>query len=351
MVLAFVRPRSVLMLIKIKRGWEIPERMATPEDLVVNRRRLLKGAGALALSGALASCGPASNTTVSSGGSEGESPSSTPPTPDPTASLYPAKRNAAYTLDRAVTPEQIVTNYCNYYEFGTEKDDPSRYAGELPIRPWEISFEGMVEQPKKIDMDDLIKAMPVEERLYRHRCVEAWSFAAPWSGFPMKALIDFAKPTSSAKYVVMKSFMNPSVAYAQKEFWVPWPYTEGLTVEEATNDLAFIVTGAYGKPLKKQNGAPIRLATPWKYGFKSTKGIQRFIFTDQRPVTYWMALGPSEYGFWANVNPEVPHPRWSQASEELLGTGSRVPTQLYNGYGEEVAHLYEGIDPRERQFM
>jgi len=215
----------------------------------------------------------------------------------------------------------------------------------------EVSFEGMVEQPKKIDMDDLIKTMPIEERLYRHRCVEAWSFAAPWSGFPMKALMDFAKPTSSAKYVVMKSFMNPAVAFAQKEFWVPWPYTEGLTIEEAMNDMAFMVTGAYGKPLKKQNGAPIRLATPWKYGFKSTKGIQRFIFTDQRPVTYWMALGPSEYGFWANVNPEVSHPRWSQASEELLGTGSRVPTQLYNGYGEEVAHLYGGIDPKERQFM
>jgi sulfoxide reductase catalytic subunit YedY len=338
------------MLIKIKRGWEIPERMATPEDLVFDRRRLLKGAGALALAGALANCGPASNTQTST--SSGGEPTPGEPAPPPsTTSLYPAKRNAAYTLDRAVTPEEIVTNYCNYYEFGSEKDDPARYAGILPIRPWEVSFEGMVEQPKKIDMDDLIKTMPIEERLYRHRCVEAWSFAAPWSGFPMKALMDFAKPTSSAKYVVMKSFMNPAVAFAQKEFWVPWPYTEGLTIEEAMNDMAFMVTGAYGKPLKKQNGAPIRLATPWKYGFKSTKGIQRFIFTDQRPVTYWMALGPSEYGFWANVNPEVSHPRWSQASEELLGTGSRVPTQLYNGYGEEVAHLYGGIDPKERQFM
>jgi len=193
--------------------------------------------------------------------------------------------------------------------------------------------------------------MPIEERLYRHRCVEAWSFAAPWTGFPMKALIDLAKPTSSARYVVMKTFMNPAIAFAQKEFWVPWPYTEGLTIEEATNDMAFMVTGAYGRPLRKQNGAPIRLATPWKYGFKSVKGIQRFIFTDQRPVTYWMALGPSEYGFWANVNPQVPHPRWSQASEEVLGTGMRVPTILYNGYGEEVAHLYGGLVPAERQFM
>ena len=156
----------------------------------------------------------------------------------------------------------------------------------------------------------------------------------------MKALIDYAKPTSSAIYVEMKSFMSPAVAHAQREFWVPWPYTEGLTMEEATHDLAFIVTGAYGKPLKKQNGSPIRLAAPWKYGIKSIKGIQRFIFTDRRPNTYWMALGPSEYGFWANVNPEVPHPRWSQQTEEVLGTGRRVPTLLYNGYGEEVAGLY-----------
>jgi len=340
------------MLIKIRRSWEIPERMATPEALVFNRRGLLKGAGALALTGALANCGPASDTqTVSSSGPGEPPPSAAPETPDLTQSLYPATRNPAYTLDRALTSEEIVTNYCNYYEFGSDKDDPSRYAGALPIRPWEVSFEGMVEEPRKIGIDDLIKAMPVEERLYRHRCVEAWSFAAPWSGFAMKALMEFAKPTSSARYVVMKSFMNPAVAFAQKEFWVPWPYTEGLTIEDATNEMAFMVTGAYGKPLMKQNGAPIRLVTPWKYGFKSTKGIQRFIFTDVRPNTYWMALGPSEYGFWANVNPEMPHPRWSQASEEVLGTGRRVPTLLYNGYGDEVAQLYANMPAGERQFM
>jgi sulfoxide reductase catalytic subunit YedY len=312
------------MLIKIKRSWEIPERLVTPEALVFNRRGLLKGAGALALAGALSNCGPASDTQTVSSGSEPPAPE----TPDPTVSMYPASRNPAYTLDRALTPEEFVTNYCNYYEFGAEKDDPSRYAGVLPTRPWEISFEGMVEQPRKIGIDELIKAMPIEERLYRHRCVEAWSFAAPWSGFPMKALVDLAKPTSSAKYVVMKSFMNPSVAPAQREFWVPWPYTEGLTIEEATHDMAFMVTGAYGKPLKKQNGAPIRLAAPWKYGFKSAKGIQRFIFTDVRPNTYWMALGPSEYGFWANVNPEVPHPRWSQSSEEVPSAGQQCPRSL-----------------------
>jgi len=330
------------MLIKIRRSWEIPERMATPEALVMNRRGVLKGAGVIAAAGALSSCGPASNTRTSSG-------PTTPDAPDPNAGLYPSKRNAAFTIDRDVTPEEIVTAYNNYYEFGPEKDDPNRYAGRLPIRPWEISIEGMVDKPLKTDFDSLLKEMPLEERLYRHRCVETWSFAAPWTGFPMKALIDFAKPTSNAKYVVMKSFMNPEVAEAQNEFWVPWPYTEGLTLEEATNDLAFMVTGAYGNPLRKQNGAPLRLATPWKYGFKSTKGIQRFIFTDERPMTYWMALGPTEYGFWANVNPNVPHPRWSQSSEEILGTGNRVPTQIYNGYGEQVAMLYANL-PNERLF-
>ena len=330
------------MLIKIRRSWEIPERMATPEALVMNRRGVLKGAGVIAAAGALSSCGPASNTRTSSG-------PTTPDAPDPNAGLYPSKRNAAFTIDRDVTPEEIVTAYNNYYEFGPEKDDPNRYAGRLPIRPWEISIEGMVDKPLKTDFDSLLKEMPLEERLYRHRCVETWSFAAPWTGFPMKALIDFAKPTSNAKYVVMKSFMNPEVAEAQNEFWVPWPYTEGLTLEEATNDLAFMVTGAYGNPLRKQNGAPLRLATPWKYGFKSTKGIQRFIFTDERPMTYWMALGPTEYGFWANVNPNVPHPRWSQSSEEILGTGNRVPTQIYNGYGEQVAMLYANM-PNERLF-
>jgi sulfoxide reductase catalytic subunit YedY len=332
------------MLIKIKRGWELPERIATPEALVMNRRAALKTAGVAALAGVLAGCDRGQQEQgagVPQAGAEG---------PDPNASLYPPKRNAAYTLDRDVTSEEIVTSYNNYYEFGTDKYDPVRNAHVLPIRPWEISFEGMVEKPFKTDFDTMLKAMPLEERLYRHRCVETWSFAAPWSGFPMKALLDYAKPASGAKYVVMKSWMNPGVAPAQSQVWVPWPYTEGLTIEEASNDLTFIVTGAYGKPLPKQNGAPLRLAAPWKYGFKSTKGIQRFIFTDERPQTYWMALGAREYGFWANVNPEVPHPRWSQASEEILGTGNRVPTLLYNGYGDQVASLYANM-PDERLFM
>ena len=334
------------MLIRIKPNWELPERIVTPEHLVMNRRGLLKTAGVLAAAGALAGCDQSniSQTTPAAKTAANEA--------DPTASLYPVKRNETYQAGpgRDITPEQIVAGYNNYYEFGVEKDDPALYADRLPIRPWEISFEGLVEKPFKTDFDTLIKAMPLEERVYRHRCVETWAFVAPWSGFAMKALVDYAKPASGAKYVVMKSWMNTQVAPAQTQVWVPWPYTEGLTIEEATNDLTFIVTGAYGKPLPKQNGAPLRLHTPWKYGFKSAKGIQRIIFTDQRPQTYWMALGPTEYGFWANVNPQVPHPRWSQASEEILGTGQRVPTQLYNGYGEQVASLYSSL-PNERLYM
>ena len=335
------------MLIKVKPSWAMAERLVTPEAVVMNRRGLLKGAGAAAIAGALAGCDQ-QTARAPAGGSPQTAAAANEP--DPSSSLYPVKRNGAYVVDREITPERIVTGYNNYYEFGVEKDDPAYYAGKLPIRPWEISFEGMVDKPFKTDVDTLFKAMPLEERVYRHRCVETWAFAAPWSGFAMKALVDYAKPASSAKYVVMKSWVNTEVAPAQNQVWVPWPYTEGLTIEEATNDLAFLVTGAYGKPLAKQNGSPLRLVTPWKYGFKSAKGIQRFIFTDERPRTYWMALGPSEYGFWANVNPQVPHPRWSQASEEILGTGQRVPTQIFNGYGEQVASIYSALEG-ERLFM
>jgi sulfoxide reductase catalytic subunit YedY len=202
----------------------------------------------------------------------------------------------------------------------------------------------MVEAPQEIGIDDLIRKMPLEERLYRHRCVEAWSMAISWSGFPLAKLVELAKPLSSAKYVRMETFLDPSVAPAQKQSWYPWPYVEGLTIAEASNELAFLVTGAYGKPVSKVQGAPLRLAVPWKYGFKSIKSIVRFNFTDQRPKTYWEALQASEYGFWANVNPQVPHPRWSQATEELIGRNERRPTLIFNGYGDYVADLYRGLE-------
>jgi sulfoxide reductase catalytic subunit YedY len=186
--------------------------------------------------------------------------------------------------------------------------------------------------------------MPLEERLYRHRCVEAWSMAIPWSGFPLGKLVELAKPLGSATYLCMETFLDPSAASGQRATWYPWPYVEGLTMAEATNELAFLVTGAYGKPVSKQQGAPLRLAVPWKYGFKSIKSITRFSFTDQRPKSFWEALQGAEYGFWANINPEVSHPRWSQASEELIGTGERRPTLLFNGYGDYVADIYKGLD-------
>jgi methionine sulfoxide reductase catalytic subunit len=262
--------------------------------------------------------------------------------PDPTADLYPAKRNELYRLDRPVTDEKQVENYNNFYEFGTDKDI-AEDAQALKIRPWTVTIDGLVEKPTTIAFDDLIRKMPLEERLYRHRCVEAWSMAVPWTGFPLKALVDFARPLGAAKYVQMQTFKDTSVASGQKQFWYPWPYTEGLTMAEAANDMTFMVTGAYGKPIAKSNGAPLRLATPWKYGFKSVKSIVKLSFTDKRPVTFWEKLASNEYGFWANVNPAVPHPRWSQASERVLGTGERRPTLIWNGYGEFVAAMYDGL--------
>jgi len=337
------------MLIKIKRGWELPEAAATPEDVFLRRRSLLKAAAAgpilLAGTGLLAACDDSANADQDAAALQQLAEAET----DPSAHLYPLKQNMRFRLDREVTPEELATTYNNYYEFGSSKNVWQK-AQALPIRPWTVSITGMVEKPMEIGVDDLLAKMPLEERLYRHRCVEAWSMAVPWGGFPMKALVDFAKPLSSAKYVKLISFNNPEIATGQRATWYPWPYVEGLSIEEATNELAFIGTGLYGKPMPKQNGAPLRLVAPWKYGFKSTKGLVTFEFTDQRPVSFWEEIQAREYGFWANVNPEVPHPRWSQATERVLGSDERVPTQLYNGYGEFVAHLYEGMEG-ERLFM
>ena len=326
------------MLIKRRRGWELPESAATPERLFNDRRRLLKGlaAGPILLSAGMAGLPRAGL------GAEGD---------DPSAGLYPVARNDAYAAGegRTVTDERIVTTYNNYYEFGSHKQI-WQAAQKLPIRPWTVTLDGMVEQEQQIGVDDLLGRMPLEERVYRHRCVEAWSIVVPWSGFPLARLVELAKPLSGARYVRFESFEDPDNAPGQRQFWYPWPYVEGLTVEEAANELAFVVTGAYGRVLPKQNGAPLRLALPWKYGFKSSKGIVRLTLTDERPVTFWEEVGPSEYGFWANVNPAVPHPRWSQAEEKDLSTGGMIPTRLYNGYGAYVADLYRGMEA-ERLFM
>lgn len=314
-----------------RRGWEIPESGATPEHIFLDRRAFLtaSGAGALSLSTAMLPVAALAQRVAD--------------LPDPTADLYPVKRNETFTLDRPITDEKINTNYNNFYEFGTSKSI-AQAAQALKLRPWTIQIEGMVESPQEIGLDDLIRKMPLEERLYRHRCVEAWSMAIPWSGFPLAKLVELARPLSSAKYLRMETFLDRTMAPGQRRVWEPWPYVEGLTMAEANNELAFLVTGAYGKPVSKSQGAPLRLAVPWKYGFKSIKSIRRFTFTDQRPRSYWEALQDSEYGFWANVNPQVSHPRWSQATEELIGTNGRRPTLLFNGYGEYVADLYKGLE-------
>jgi methionine sulfoxide reductase catalytic subunit len=308
-----------------RRGWELPERLATPEYLFFSRRSFLAATGAALVAPELAAA------------------QATADASDPSAHLYPAKRNEKFVLDRPITDEAINTTYNNFYEFGSAKTI-SRAAQALKLRPWTVKIDGMVAKPFEIGLDDLLAKMPLEERLYRHRCVEAWSMAIPWSGFPLAKLVELAQPLGSAKYVRMETFLDREMAPGQRAVWYPWPYVEGLTIPEATNELAFLVTGAYGKPVSKSQGAPLRLAVPWKYGFKSIKSIVRFNFTDQRPKTFWEALQASEYGFWANVNPQVPHPRWSQATEELIGIGERRPTLLFNGYADYVANLYQGLE-------
>ena len=310
------------MLIKRYRGWELPEREVTSEGLWMNRRKLVQGMGLGAM--ALAVPGIAAAQTKDA---------------DPSAGLYPAKKNDKYGAPTPVTTERLATTYNNFYEFGTDKSI-SRDAQKLPIRPWTIKVGGLVDKPFEIAFDDLLAKMPLEERIYRHRCVETWSMIVPWSGFPLKALVDFCKPTGDAKYIVMQTLNKPAVMPGQKDFLYPWPYTEGLAMDEATHDLAFIATGLYGKPIHKQNGAPLRLVAPWKYGFKNVKSIVSIEFAAKRPVSFWEKLQSSEYGFWANVNPKVPHPRWSQATEKPLGSDERIPTQLYNGYAEFVSGLY-----------
>lgn len=312
------------MLIRSKRRWELPESAATPEHVYMNRRKFLAGAAGLVGAGAIGGSAFAQDA-------------------DPTLDLYPAARNEAFTLDRAMTDEAVASNFNNFYEFGSSKRVAAA-AQALRTRPWTVAIDGLVEEPMQLDVDTLIRRMTLEERLYRFRCVEAWAMAVPWTGFRMADLVSMARPLSSAKYVVMQTFQDPAVAAGQRQSWYPWPYTEGLTIAEATNDLTLMVTGIYGKPIANQFGAPLRLITPWKYGFKSVKSIVRISFTEERPVSFWEELAPREYGFWANVNPEVAHPRWSQASEEMIGTGEERPTMLFNGYAEEVAHLYEGLE-------
>ncbi|MCZ6632570.1 MAG: protein-methionine-sulfoxide reductase catalytic subunit MsrP [bacterium] len=333
--------------IQKRQGWEIPEREATPEAAFLNRRQFLRAMGGVGAAGLLSGCGydrsftsfetpetapPESSVIIS--------PSSPVPPVD-VRTLYPASQNPAFTLSRTLTTEKVAGSYNNFYEFTLGKTDAFYRAEKFMPEPWKVEVVGLVEKPVTFDLDDLIRRMPLEERLYRLRCVEAWAMAVPWTGFPMKAFLDLVKPLSSAKYVKMTTFLSPQVAPGQfnNPQW-PWPYVEALTIEEAANELSLLVTGIYGKPLPKQHGAPIRLVVPWKYGFKSIKSIVQIEFTVDPPATFWNTLVPAEYGFTANVNPAIPHPRWSQATERMIGTDEILPTQIYNGYGPYVASLY-----------
>ena len=250
-------------------------------------------------------------------------------------------KNQEFLNKRPLTKEKYATTYNNFYEFGSSKNI-WRAAQKLKTNPWVISVNGMVEKPLEIDVLDLIDLMgQIEERVYRHRCVEAWAMTLPWSGFEFSKLIDYVKPLNNAKYVKFETFLDLKVARGQKQKWYPWPYTEGITIQEASNVLTFMATGIYGKELPKQNGAPLRLVLPWKYGFKSIKSIKKITFTDKIPLSFWESLQPTEYGFWANVNPKIPHARWSQETEKLIGDEIKVvPTRLFNGYEEYVEHLY-----------
>ncbi len=324
-----------MALIKRPKGWEIKENLITPEEVYLNRRQFMKSMGILSLGAwALVNGGLSGSSEAIAQANQVKDtiPSQQPP--------YPVPHNSRYRVDRPITKELVAASYNNYYEFTTNKSGVWQLAQQLDISPWKIEVSGEVHNPKTYDIDELLKQMPLEERVYRHRCVEAWSMVVPWSGFPFKALIDAVQPTSKARYVRLVSFHRPKQAPGQKSPWYNWPYYEGLTMAEASNELAFLVTGIYGHALPKQHGAPLRLATPWKYGFKSIKGIVKIEFLAKQPPTFWNDVAPSEYDFTANVNPNVPHPRWSQARERVIDTGERIPTKLYNGYGEFVAGLY-----------
>ena len=301
--------------------WNECETRATPEHIALNRRVFLRRASQSFLgAGFVATAG--SDLSVKSA-----------------SARMSFELNTRYGQPAAITDENVAITYNNFYEFGSHKKI-SLAAQKLAVKPWRIVVDGEVESPIDMDVHDLINQMHLEERVYRLRCVEAWSMVIPWIGFPFRKLLDKVTPLSSGKYVRMETFMNKDVASGQRQHWYPWPYVEALTIQEAANDLAFLVTGAYGKELPKQMGAPIRLAVPWKYGFKSIKSIVKITIVRERPVSFWERLAAKEYGFWANVNPAVSHPRWSQAYERDVATGARRPTEKWNGYGEWVASLY-----------
>ena len=317
----------------IRKPNDIRSSEITPYEVYLNRRKFIGQAAKLAVAatvtpGALAACDFGSE---AAGAVPGEAGSTRAPGGGPQEEL---------------TPFEDVTRYNNFYEFGTGKEDPRRNVGDFPNRPWTVRIDGHCENPGEYDVDELMGRFPAEERIYRLRCVEAWSMVIPWQGFPLKDLLAWIQPTSRAKYVEFTTLYDPDQMPGQRSGVLDWPYVEGLRMDEALHPLTLMATGLYGQTLPGQNGAPIRLVVPWKYGFKSIKSIVRIRLVEEMPRTSWNLSAPREYGFFANVNPEVDHPRWSQARERRIGELRRRPTLPFNGYAEEVASLYEEMDLR-----
>jgi sulfoxide reductase catalytic subunit YedY len=302
----------------------------TPKHVYLSRRDFIRASGLIAGSVALAACAPQTPDDID--------------IQEPTADASYASKTDE--LGDSLNSFKDITNYNNYYEFTTSKEGVAQLARGFKTSPWDVEVSGLVKNPRTYGVEDLIKAFSPEERIYRLRCVEAWSMVIPWVGFPLAKLLAEVEPSSSAKYVRFETVMRPDDMPGQKEPWYPWPYQEGLRLDEAMNDLAILATGLYGDELPAQNGGGIRLVVPWKYGFKSIKAIVKIELVAEQPSTLWSAIQSTEYGFYANVNPEVDHPRWSQATERRIGEISRRPTLMFNGYAEEVASLYEGMDLR-----
>ncbi|HQZ19003.1 MAG TPA: protein-methionine-sulfoxide reductase catalytic subunit MsrP [Vicinamibacteria bacterium] len=303
----------------IGRNRDVKSSEITPESLYVNRREWLAAAAGAA---ALSAFAPAARAQ------------------DPQAVGKPF----GLQPDDKPTPWQDVTTYNNFYEFGTDKSDPAQFATKFKTSPWTITVDGLASKPGKFQLEDFIKPSTVEDRIYRHRCVEAWSMVVPWRGIPLADVIKRAEPMASAKYVAFTTLMDPQQMPGQRLGVLDWPYTEGLRLDEALHPLTLLATGLYGRTLPNQNGAPLRLVVPWKYGFKGIKSIVRLTFTDKQPKTAWNVSAPHEYGFYSNVNPAVDHPRWSQAKERRIGEFLRRPTLPFNGYADQVASLYAGMD-------
>ena len=324
------------MLIKRQKRNEIPSSEITPEHLYLSRRTFMKGATAVAAATLLASCAPDEEVPPTPTTAVGE-------TDGATAVAQPTISATSDELGDPLNTYEEITNYNNYYEFTTDKEEVAKLAKDFPTSPWQVEVSGLVNNPKTYDMADLLK-FEQEERIYRLRCVEAWSMVIPWQGFPLAKILEEVEPTSAAQYVRFETIEDPDNMPGQRSPWFDWPYVEGLRLDEAMHDLTLMATGLYGKDLLPQSGAPLRLVVPWKYGFKSIKSIVKIELVDTMPTSLWMASAPKEYGFYANVNPDVSHPRWSQRTERRIGEFGRRETIMFNGYGEEVASLYDGMD-------